>query len=111
MAEPLRQHLDDALAVEPAVLDEDGSSVAPGHGPARNEQIRHIRFERLGIELGRERLPVSSDASAPHQVYVRPVASQQQDTLRWNLVPHAAALDDDHVGANFDDLCFEARGD
>src|SRR5260221_11680565 len=48
--------LHDLLAVEPAVLDEDGSGVDAGNRTARNEQPGDVGLERRRIE--ERRLPL-----------------------------------------------------
>src|SRR5687767_7934202 len=58
LAPPLREHLDDLLPMESAVLDEDVAGRAAGGRTAREKEVRHVRFERLGIQRWRQRLGV-----------------------------------------------------
>src|SRR5919108_2714096 len=80
-AESLGEDLDDPVAVEAAVLDENRARVATRDCAAGNEEIRDIRFECLRIEFGRERPLVAANAGALHQGDVRTIAGQQQDRV------------------------------
>src|SRR5262249_4614399 len=58
---------DDPRAVEAAVLDEYRARVIAGDRPARDEQIRDVRLERLWIVM--RRIPfVERDPGARHQI-------------------------------------------
>src|SRR6516162_4641654 len=78
-------HVDDLLAVEAAVLDEDGSGVHTGNRAAGYEEARHVRLERLRV-VNRRLALVQSNAGAAHQARVGPVPGQEIDSIGRDLV-------------------------
>src|SRR5262249_2832517 len=84
-AEPPRDDLDDLLAMEPAVLDEDRPRIDSGNRASRDEDPRHVGLERLAI-VDRRRALVQPHAGAADQVDVGSVAGQQVDGVGGDLL-------------------------
>src|SRR5438093_1505149 len=76
-AVPPRDHLHDLLAVEAAVLDENGAGVDSGERSAGHEQPRHIGFERLAV-VERPLAIRKLDARVDHQLAVGTIAGQEE---------------------------------
>src|SRR4051812_40439858 len=80
--ETFGQHLDDLLAVEAPVLDEDRTSIASGHAAAGEEEIRDVRFVRLGIEVRHEADRIAVDPGADHEIGVRLIPREEEYGVR-----------------------------
>src|SRR4030095_599607 len=105
----LRSHTHDPLAVEASVLDEDGSRVPSGDRAPCDEKVRHVRFERFRVQVGRERLVVDRDSRGAHQRRVRMIPGQQEDMIRRNLL--ASLVNDDGGRRDLDHARVEMRLD
>ncbi len=92
---PIDEHLDDLIAMEAPVLDEDGRRVLPRDRAACDEEPRHVGLERLRIVAGDARHAVHLHTRPAEQIEVGMVARQQKHGVRRQLVDALARFDDD----------------
>src|SRR5512135_735854 len=77
-----RAPAEDALAVEPAVLDEDLRDGAPGRDAARQVHAGHVGLEGVAIAAGTLGLALERDADAAEQLEVGMEARERVDPVR-----------------------------
>jgi len=95
---------------KPAVLDEDCAGLPAGDRAAGDEQIGHVRLERLGIELGHERLGIAADTRLAHQIDVSVIPSQQENAVGRNGVAlPLGVLDNDRCRRDLRNARLETR--
>src|SRR5262245_19944286 len=102
--QPINEYVDDPLAVEAAVLDEDVSRIAAGYRAASDKQIGHVGLECLGIERRCQRLWIALDSGAPHEIDVRMIAGQQEHAFSRNLLARALRVNHHRRRSNLDDV-------
>ena len=107
--------LDDLLAVEPAVLDEDVAGVHAGHRAAGDEEAGTFVSKVSRIEYRRLR-SLSCDPGRRHQIPIRVIAGEQEHGVRRNFLDAVTCSvrpcpDDDGRGTDFPDAGVEPRRD
>src|SRR5262245_31877063 len=75
---PIREDLDDSLAVKAPILDEYVAGVLSCHGAAGNEQVRNVALERLLVERRRKRFGIALDSGAPHQLHIGVIPGEEE---------------------------------
>ncbi len=99
--ESLPDCIDDNLAMESAVLDENPTTVHTRKSRASDIETRHVRLKRVRAVLGHEGLGIQPYPNLTHQGRIGQVASHEQNMIRRQHILSPAVFDNDFLWPDF----------